>query len=414
MNSTAKKSLKIVGLSILLAVLLLLLVVLSYVAYLSVNYYRIRDYQTLAINNNKTEQVALDTAYTISTYNIGFGAYNHEFDFFMDSGTMKDGTKVSGSGSKAKDQATVLTNMNGALDVIYSLNTDFSFFQEVDVKADRSRFVDEYAMIQQKFIEHYSSSIAMNMHCGYLLYPFNDPHGSVQAGQVTLSRYAIDSATRRSFPIDESFINKFFDLDRCFVVNRLKIQDSDKELVLINLHMSAYDEGGKVRARQLEMLTDVIESEYKKGNYVIAGGDWNHDIAGSLDAFESQQEVPDWVQQITTEDIPEGFSFATTLNAPTCRSTDMPYTAGVNYTVVVDGFLVSSNVQVNMVENINTDFAYSDHNPVLMSFSLVKPETPPEGENPDEPTQEVPEEGTEDVETTNLFQSAVDSKKKEF
>ena len=101
MNSTAKKSLKIVGLSILLAVLLLLLVVLSYVAYLSVNYYRIRDYQTLAINNNKTEQVALDTAYTISTYNIGFGAYNHEFDFFMDSGTMKDGTKVSVSGSKA-------------------------------------------------------------------------------------------------------------------------------------------------------------------------------------------------------------------------------------------------------------------------------------------------------------------------
>ena len=92
----------------------------------------------------------------------------------------------------------------------------------------------------------------------------------------------------------------------------------------------------------------------------------------------------------------------------------MPYTAGVNYTVVVDGFLVSSNVQVNMVENINTDFAYSDHNPVLMSFSLVKPETPPEGENPDEPTQEVPEEGTEDVESTNLFQSAVDSKKKEF
>lgn len=395
MNATAKKSLKITGMALLLAIELLLLIVLSYVAYLSANYYRIPDKTALTVNNNeyiynadenaeKVERslVTMDGTYTISTYNIGFGAYSHDFDFFMDSGTMKDGTKVSGLQSKAKDQATVLTNTNGAMDVIYNLNTDFSFFQEVDVKADRSRFVNQYAMLQEKFLENYSSSIAMNMHCGYLMYPFNDPHGSVQAGQVTLSKYKIESAVRRSFPIDESFINKFFDLDRCFVVNRLKIENSDKELVLINLHMSAYDEGGKIRAKQLEMLSEFIESEYEKGNYVIAGGDWNHDIADSLNAFKSGQLVPEWVQQITDEDIPEGFHFAKSLNAPTCRSTDMPYTVDennvpVNYTVVVDGFLVSDNVKVNHVENIDTNFAYSDHNPVAMSFSLIEEETEP-------------------------------------
>ena len=51
-----------------------------------------------------------------------------------------------------------------------------------------------------------------------------------------------------------SFIDKLFDLDRCFAVNYLPVEGSDKKLVLINLHMSAYDKGGTIRAEQLKML----------------------------------------------------------------------------------------------------------------------------------------------------------------
>ena len=46
--------------------------------------------------------------------------------------------------------------------------------------------------------------------------------------------------------------------------------------MLINLHMSAYDEGGTIRAKQLEMLNAVLSEERAAGNYVIAGGDFNH------------------------------------------------------------------------------------------------------------------------------------------
>ncbi len=377
MNTKAKKGIKYAGLSLLLALLLLFTIILGYVTYLSANYYRIRDNQVLTIENNQTADITLDTTYSISTFNIGFGAYDREFDFFMDSGVMADGTVVSGTRAKAESKERVLENTNGAIDIIENLATDFVFLQEVDTDSTRSYFVNQYEMFQNA-LEGYSSSFASNFHSGYLIYPFNDHIGSIQSGVATFSKYEIAESVRRSFPVDESFVSKFFDLDRCFVVNRLNIEGSDKQLVLVNLHMSAYDEGGVIRAQQLEMLKNFISAEYSKGNYVIAGGDWNHDIADSLEYFPSQQQIPAWVQQITEEDIPDGFSFAKTLNAPTCRAAEMPYTEGVNYTVVIDGFLVSDNIQIETISNIDTingkdiSFLYSDHNAVKMSFTLLE------------------------------------------
>jgi len=86
--------------------------------------------------------------------------------------------------------------------------------------------------------------------------------------------------------------------------------------------------------------------------------------------FETKQEKPEWVYGLNNDDLNENFSFATNNNIPTCRSTDMPYEKNVNYTVVLDGFIVSKNVDVIMVENVDTNFEYSDHNPVYMKFVL--------------------------------------------
>ena len=363
-----KKVFKVTAWTLLGIILALILTVGIYVVYMLIQYYRIEDNLALEINNNQSQIITLNTNYTIATYNIGFGAYTHEFDFFMDKGEMLDGTKVSGSGSRAKDKQTVLDNTNGAIKVLKDINADFVFVQEVDTKATRSYKVNQMDMIVNSFDMGYD--FAYNFHSAYLFYPIFNPHGSVEAGQLTLSKYQINSATRRSFPVATS-LSKFFDLDRCFVVNRLKIDGSDKELVLINLHMSAYDEGGKIRQQQLAMLNQVLAEEYDKGNYVIAGGDFNHDIANSINMFTTQQKVPEWVFQLEDSDLAEHYSFAGAINCPTCRSTDMPYEKGVNYTVVVDGFIVSDNVQIVKIENIDTDFEYSDHNPATLQFKLL-------------------------------------------
>lgn len=373
--STFSKSLKIIAIILLSLIGLVILVFGGYVIYLCCQYYRIPDNTEITVNNNISTNINLNTQYTITTFNIGFGAYSQDFSFFMDSGELKDGTKTQGTGSKAKSKEEVLKNTNGAINAIKSINSDFMFFQEVDTKANRSHFVNQYEMLQNAFNQH-SSAFAYNFHSAYLFYPILDPHGASDAGIATFSKYNIESAVRKSFPIDESFPAKFFDLDRCFSVYTLPIANTDKKLILINLHMSAYDEGGVIRAQQLEKLTAFVSAEHEKGNYVIAGGDWNHDIANSSNTFESGEKKPEWVATINDEDIPAHFSFAQAINAPTCRSTDIAYTKDangniVNYRVVVDGFLVSDNVRIDSVENIDLDFEFSDHNPAKLQFTLL-------------------------------------------
>jgi endonuclease/exonuclease/phosphatase family metal-dependent hydrolase len=349
----------------------------GYIGYISIQFYRLPDQQDLTdeIHHQVTPVVALDTSYRISTYNIGFGAYTRDFSFFMDSGEMLDGTKLSGTGSKAASKEVVLTNTEGVISVVDDHQPDFMFFQEVDIKATRSHHVNQYELLKDNFTQ-YASTFAYNFHSAFLFYPISDPHGATDAGIATFSKYQIDSSVRYKLPIDESFPNKFFDLDRCFMVTKLPIAGG-KTLVLINVHLSAYDEGGIIRQAQMELLTTILETEEQSGNYVIVGGDFNHDIASSLNTFPTEQKVPEWVYVLEESQLPTGYRFASSNAKPTCRSTDMAYIAGVNYTVTIDGFIISDNVDIVSVENITTlgaediSFMYSDHNCVVLEFQLA-------------------------------------------
>ena len=348
----------------------LVLIVGGYVIYMQLNYYRIDDYTQLTVENDHPDGVSAGTDYTIATYNIGFGAYEPEYTFFMDTGEMKTGEKTQGARARALGETNVVTNTNGSIELMMGLDCDFNFIQEVDQSATRSYHVDQADMIRSAF-NTYGYVYCSAFHSPYLFYPFNEPHGSVESGIVTMSKYHIQESMRRQLPVSTSFITKFTDLDRCFVVNRIPT-DNGKELVLINLHLSAYDEGGQIRKQQLEMLNGVMAEEYAKGNYVIAGGDFNHDIAGTIEAFPSEQKVPGWVYELSDEDLAEGLSFVVpdnNLEVPSCRGADIPYEKGVDYTVTVDGFIVSDNVEASS-EVINNEFAYSDHQPVKMTFRL--------------------------------------------
>lgn len=362
----------LIGIGIVL--LVIILIIGGYLGYIVLQYSRYDEIVVLDVDrNSEWNTVSLHKEYSISTYNIGFGAYNQEYSFFMDEGYMLDGTYVSGKYAKARSKDIVLSNTSGAIGTIKELNADFMLFQEVDKEANRSFKVNQYKMLMDDFGD-YSSVYASNFHSAYLLYPFNDPIGKTEAGIVTMSKYKIQNAERYKLPIDESFPTKFFDLDRCFMITRYKVSEG-KELVIINVHLSAYDEGGVYRKKQLELLNKVLKEEREKGNYVIAGGDFNHDIAGSINSFATKQKVPEWVYVLKDSDLAEGYHFESNKDYPTCRSTDMPYEDGVNYSVVIDGFIVSDNVSVKGVRNVlqgdDELFLYSDHNPVEMKFVLA-------------------------------------------
>lgn len=69
------------------------------------------------------------------------------------------------------------------------------------------------------------------------------------------------------------------------------------ELVLYNLHLSAYTSDGTIAMEQLKLLLDDMQREYAAGNWCVAGGDFNKDLLGDSAAYfgEADQEYT-WAQ----------------------------------------------------------------------------------------------------------------------
>lgn len=366
MNKILKKVLISIG-CILLA---LVLVVGGYAAYVLIDYYRIEDNLTLDItaatneNAENKASVSLNTTYTALTFNIGFGAYTPDFTFFMD----------GGKESRAASKESVITHVTSAANTALSFSPDFTLFQEVDTSSTRSHHVNEQSLMTDVFSD-YQSVFAVNYHSAYLMYPIFNPHGKSNSGILTLSKYAVTSAVRRSLPISTS-LSKLLDLDRCYSVSRIPVE-SGKELVLYNVHLSAYGGSDEIRTAQMNMLFSDMKTEYDKGNYCLAGGDFNHDFTGSSAVDLNGEEGAgsfDWAQPFPADLLPDGISRALEYSCgearPTCRNCDVAYVEG-NYTVIVDGFLHSGNINVEYLENVQLSFADSDHNPVVIKFSLV-------------------------------------------
>ena len=339
-------------------------IALAYVLYVLFSYHRIDDHQILnvqgAMAGNSIENASVSNEYTIVTYNIGFGAYDPGFTFFMD----------GGKSSWAKSRESVQRLVTGAGELALGFNPDFVLFQEIDFDSTRSYHVNQLDMLRRMLAE-YDNTLGVNYDSPFLLYPFDQPHGTSRAGVGTFSRYRIEDAERRSLPISNSF-SKFMDLDRCFTVNRVPVSNG-KYLVLINLHMSAYGSSPSVREGQTGLLREVLEKEYNDGNYVIAGGDFNHDLK-----LVEDTQTYSWAHFYDRNLLPEHFSFAMDQLPPeekyalsnSCRDSGVVYDPATTYTVTLDGFIISDNVEMTYYTNNDGGFLYSDHEPVIMKFKL--------------------------------------------
>lgn len=195
--------------------------------------------------------------------------------------------------------------------------------------------------------------------------------------------------------------------------------------------MSAYDENGVVRKVQLQQLKEAYKLARDidgEDNFVIIGGDFNHDLVidNPLTSAEYKNNVfnaqetdglnTDWYNYLRLNPSLDGrtvtnlwgeeevyqYDFKDTditahgpTNYPTCRDASINFLDknenGIidNFMVTIDGFLVSDNIEVVSIETLGsagsvyqqenlleTDprygygFVYSDHNPVLMEFKI--------------------------------------------
>lgn len=354
-------------LKILMGVLALLLaIVLAYVIYVFAAYYRVEDNQILEVNVLSDQEPDSGAAgqYRIASYNIGFGAYSNDYSFFMD----------GGKESRARSPEAVRENVTGAMETVKAIDPDFLFLQEVDVDGTRSYHINELDLVNGALEGRFLNwTFAQNYDSPYLFWPLLEPHGANRAGQATYSSLSISSALRRQLPIEDG-VMKLVDCDRCYSVQRVPLAEGGAELVLYNLHLSAYTSDGAIAEEQLKMLFADMLREYEKGNYAIAGGDFNKDLLGNSDEiFGVSGPAYTWAQPIPASLVPEGLSIVAPFDPdkPTasCRNADRVYGPD-NYRVTVDGFVVSANVEVRTAKVWETGFRWSDHNPVYMDFVL--------------------------------------------
>ena len=358
----AKKVLK----TILIILLIIVLLFVGYVVYVFASYYRLDDNLELEIEGSaSTDTLSIGETYRITSANLGFGAYSADYSFFMDGGTE----------SWAYSKEAVYDNINGSVNSVMSLDPDLMLFQEVDIDSTRSYHVNQKDLIISDLadadISDVNYTFAQNYDSPFLMYPFTQPHGKSKAGLLTVSPATITSSIRRSLPIEEG-LSKFIDLDRCYCKNYINL-DNGKHLVLYNVHLSAYTTDPSTAENQVVMLNEDMTAEVEAGNYVIAGGDMNKDMLGDSSAYFGTTSSANWAQPFPEDLLSDGFSIVGPLDeanpVPSCRNADTPYTTD-SFVLTIDGFIVSSNVNVEYSNVLDTGFAYSDHNPVYMDFIL--------------------------------------------
>lgn len=80
--------------------------------------------------------------------------------------------------------------------------------------------------------------------------------------------------------------------------------ENGKELCLYNVHLSAYGNSDEIRAGQIGMLCEDMQADYEKGNYVICGGDFNHDLKNK--GFDPENEYS-WAYPFPRKMLPDNF-----------------------------------------------------------------------------------------------------------
>jgi endonuclease/exonuclease/phosphatase family metal-dependent hydrolase len=288
------------------------------------------------------------------SYNIGYGALGAGQDFFMDGGEMV----------RPDSKDVILENMAGIREFLANTPADVYLIQEVDIKARRSFYVDQMSQL----IETTQKNAAFAYNFKSLFTPFPiPPIGKAESGLLTLTDLEIHSAERISLPVPFSWPISMFNLKRCLLLQR--IPAGQQELVLINLHLEAYDDG-EGKKEQMAMLMDLLIEEYEKGNYVIAGGDFNHIFPGSA----YPDVYPDlWIPGELEESIlPDGWQFAFDKEVPSCRLLNKPFNGNYHETqlFVIDGFIISPNIRLDSVRTIDLSFEHADHQPVMLHVTL--------------------------------------------
>ena len=359
---------------VLIFVLSLIIIAGIFVGVLTLYEYRPKAIENVSIIQNQSQIVTFDDELTFMTFNIGYAGLGKDEDFVLD----------GGKSGRPQSKEVVTDYLAGIKTMLDNYPTDFYLLQEVDLKARRSYNIDQVNGLHQYLGSDFSLQFAYNFKALFVPFPlsFTDYIGYVESGIANYMTYHVTKSTRYQFPGSFDWPLRVANLKRAMMVSELEIEESDKRLMIVNLHMSAYDGDGSLREAEMAFLKEFMEEQALLGNYVIVGGDFNQTFPEAVGIYA---EIEGLYQAFPIEDnyLPEGYRFMIDTNHPTCRLLNQPYDPESELTqyYIIDGFIVSDNIEVLPYGDIldearaytlNYQFIYSDHNPVVLRVRLIQ------------------------------------------
>lgn len=353
------KVVKKIFIALLIIVLILVILAGALLAVLTIVEYKPADTEVVPVETVGGQAMSLATGDSIKlvAWNIGYGALGDNADFFMDGGKMV----------YTGDETRVRANIDAIVSEVKTQDPDILLLQEIDLDSSRSYHIDQTNYFDG--LGFNNSAFANNFKVAYFPFPI-PPYGKIDSGIATYSNYPTTSATRIQLPCPFSWPVKTINLKRCVLVTRIPVEGG-KELVIVNLHLEAYDDG-EGKAAQAQMLMDILNEETAKGNYVIAGGDFNQSFSNvnvKYPVFPEQWQPA----AMDVSSFENDWQFLMYEDTPSCRSLYAPLAGNDPNSLqyyVIDGFILSSNIRVDSYEIHDLGFVNSDHNPQILNITL--------------------------------------------
>ena len=311
-----------------------------------------------------------DSLLTLVTWNVGYAGLGADDYFYYNRGDFF----WTDLGKARTPAANVDRYVAGQRQTLASTRSDFFLLQEVDSASRRSHYRNQLAG-NRAILPDYAAYYAPNFQARHVPIPVFQPwdhYGAVSSGLLTLSRFQPLRAERVQLPGEFPWPTRLFQLDRCALRQVYSTRDG-RELVLYNVHLSAYDADGSVRRQQMDYLRGRVLEDYRQGRYVIAGGDWNQLPPGvNWFTFNPTVERTELLPAVAFDYLPAGWQWAYDPAGATVRDSDAPYSAHTSQRSLIDYFLLSPNLRIRDVKTIDQAFRFSDHHPVYLEVELIR------------------------------------------
>ncbi len=303
----------------------------------------------------RADQPLAGESLKLTTWNIGYGALGARANFAAD----------GGNDLRALTRHEIEAAVKAISEEVKKFGSDILLLQELANPNWLTRQVPVLGQIDDA-LKSYAASFWEGLRLPYVPKWINLSHGMGVFSQkfvADMQAYRLQTESGSVF----AGIKKHY----AKIVSRLPIEGTDREWVVINVHLAAFDKDAKVRQEQIGEVFDLANLEYQRGHHVVIGGDWNMRLVAKDFPHRKRGENNFVAPDFPIEKLPPNWSIAADDKVPTVRALHRPYEVGVNNTSIIDGFACSPNVRLLDVSTKDMAFEHTDHHPVTAQFKVA-------------------------------------------